>query len=371
MAKIRLLLADDSVVMRQLLSQALGQDPELEVAAVAANGRIALERIPQVQPDVVLLDIVMPELDGLQTVAAIRSTDRKIPIIMVSSITERGASVTLEALSLGATDYWPKPKDTGGIEGAKECVRRELIPKIKALHAARHGRRSPPAALVPPTSLRKEARCNTPKASVKVVAIGASTGGPDALLKLLSGLSPRFQVPILIVQHMPPIFTSILANRLQSRSALAISECISGEAVKPGFVWIAPGDHHMIVTADKTLVRLRTHTEPPENFCRPSIDVLFRSVAQVYGAGTLAVLLTGMGQDGLRGCEKIHEAGGQILAQDEASSVVWGIPGAVVTAGLADAVLPLGEMALQISRRAAASPGSTPNSSFNSSRVPL
>jgi len=358
MPKIRLLIADDSVVMRQMLSQVLGQDPEIEVAAVAANGQIALERIAHIHPDLVLLDIVMPELDGLQAVEAIRRTDKQLPIIMVSAITETGASVTLDALARGATDYWTKPKDTGGIEGAKECIRRELVPKIKALHRARQFRISVQSSARPASSRV----VRPPKGSaVKIVAIGASTGGPDALAALLPNLSYRFPVPILIAQHMPPIFTSMLADRLSAKTSLRVAECVPGELLQPGHVWIAPGDQHMVVEIQKSLIRLQTHHGPAENFCRPSIDVLFRSIASVYGPSALVVLLTGMGQDGLIGSKKIREVGGQILVQDEATSVVWGIPGSVAQAGLADAIVPLPEMALEISRRTTVAYSSEPS----------
>jgi len=339
------------VVVRQMLADVIGRDPEIEVVGVAANGRIALERIPQARPDMVLLDMMMPEMDGLETVKAIRRTDRQLPIIIVSAVTERGAAITLDALSAGATDYWTKPKNAKGVEDAKALIRQELIPKIKALTRK---------TVAPPAVVRSPVRQARPEAApprrpsrVELLAIGSSTGGPDALAALLAELPRTFPVPVVIAQHMPPIFTALLAERLSARSPLRIREATAGQVLRPGEVWIAPGDQHMVLSRDNNKVSLEMHREAPENFCRPSIDVLFRSVAQAYGAGALAVVLTGMGNDGTLGCERIRDQGGQILAQDEASSVVWGIPGSVVRAGLADAVFSLSDMPLEISRRVA------------------
>lgn len=359
MAKIRVLIADDSVVIRQMLADVIGRDPDIEVAAIAANGRIALQRISSSRPDMVLLDMQMPEMDGLETVKAIRRTDRRLPIIIVSSITERGATITLDALSAGATDYWTKPKNAKSVEDARARIRQELIPKIKALSRPAMGPTppSPPRGLSSPKPRSQASRC---AARVDVVAIGCSTGGPDALAAVLSQLPEKFPVPIVIAQHMPPIFTSLLAERLAARSLLRVREGAAGEPLRPGCIWIAPGDRHMIVVRENPEVRLALHQEAPENFCRPSIDVLFRSVAQVYGSGSLAVVLTGMGNDGAQGCEKIRDAGGHVLAQDEASSVVWGIPGSVVRAGLADSVVCLAELPLEISRRVASLRNSHP-----------
>lgn len=345
--KKRVLLVDDAVVVRKALSTAIGQDPLLEVAGTAVNGRVGLAKFVASRPDIVLLDIEMPEMDGLETVRELRKIDRRVPIIMFSSLTERGASVTLEALALGATDYVTKPSN---IDGAStlEAITRELIPKIRALcHLPGERVSSEPQAAVAARLFPPVPRLVSP---VQIVVIGVSTGGPDALARVLPSLPARFPVPLLIAQHMPAIFTAMLASRLASKSALPVRECSSGEPLQPGCAILAPGDFHMVLQQSDGLSRLVTHQGPRENFCRPSVDVLFRSVAAVYGGRTLAVILTGMGQDGLKGCEMLRMQGARIYVQDEASSVVWGMPGFVAKAGLADKVLPLDRIAEEITR---------------------
>lgn len=344
-ARKRVLLVDDAVVVRKALSVAIERDPDLEVAGTAVNGRIALAKFPALKPDIVLLDIEMPEMDGLETVRELRKIDSRVPIIMFSTLTERGAATTLEALALGATDYVTKPSNVNGA-ATMETITSELIPKIRALCrlTARDGFLSE-RKFVPPPPVVSVSRVLVP---AQVVVIGVSTGGPDALARVIPTLPADFPVPVLIAQHMPPIFTSMLAARLSSKSALPVRECMPGEWLKPGCVLIAPGDFHMIVEADARGVRVQTHQGPRENFCRPSVDVLFRSVAAVYGTRTLAVILTGMGQDGLQGCELLRSCGARIYVQDEASSVVWGMPGFVARSGLADKVLPLQQIGAEI-----------------------
>ncbi|MBE9207833.1 chemotaxis response regulator protein-glutamate methylesterase [Nostoc sp. LEGE 06077] len=345
MPKIRVLVVDDAVMVRSRVSKILSSDPQLEVVGVAANGRIALAKIPQVNPDVVILDVEMPEMNGLETLAALRPIYPHLPVIMFSTSTHAGATATIEALSLGASDYATKPSNLGSVEAANQHIRQELIPKIKLFGAG-----IPaffPSRIVNPVVLPISRKT----ASVDVVAIGVSTGGPNALATLLRPIPADFSVPILIVQHMPPMFTKLLAERLSSKCQIAVEEAVDGVVLEAGNVWLAPGDFHLIVQRDANVVRLAIHQAPPENSCRPSVDVMLRSVAQVYGAGAIAVILTGMGQDGLHGCQCIREAGGQILAQDEASSVVWGMPGFVVNAGLADRIVPLEEMAGEIMQR--------------------
>ena len=345
-AKKRVLLADDAVVVRKALSLAIEKDPDLEVAATAVNGRIALAKFAAVQPDIVLLDIEMPEMDGLETVRELRKLDTRVPIIMFSTLTERGASITLEALALGATDYVTKPSNVHGA-ATLDAITSELLPKIRALCGLRGGRISlvPEAKPQVPLRVSSPARLLSP---VQIVIIGVSTGGPDALARVLPTLPSDFPVPILIAQHMPPIFTSMLAARLTAKSALPVRECVSGERLMPGCALIAPGDFHMIVKQENGTVRVSTHQGPRENFCRPSVDVLFRSVASIYGGRSLAVILTGMGQDGLRSCEALRAEGARIYVQDEASSVVWGMPGFVARAGLADKILPLHQIGAEI-----------------------
>jgi two-component system chemotaxis response regulator CheB len=340
MPKIRVLIVDDAVVFRRLLSETLAADPALEVAGTAANGRIALAKMPQLNPDLVVLDVEMPEMDGLATLAELRKAYPRLPVIMFSALTERGAAATLDALALGASDYFTKPA-TEGMAASLEVVREQLIPKIKALCAAPPAPR--PCVAAPPAP--------SAKAPVEAVAVAASTGGPNALAELFAALPRDFPVPLLIVQHMPPMFTRLLAERLTAQGGIPVEEGRTGALVQPGRAWIAPGDHHMIVTRDGTQARLLLHQDPPENSCRPAADVLLRSVARAYGPRALAVVLTGMGQDGLRGCEAVREAGGQALAQDEATSVVWGMPGFVARAGLADRVLPLSLIGGEIVQR--------------------
>jgi two-component system, chemotaxis family, protein-glutamate methylesterase/glutaminase len=360
MPKIRILVVDDAVVFRRTISEELSNDPALEVVGTASNGRIALERMPQVSPDLVILDVEMPEMDGLATLAALRKTYPRLPVIMFSALTERGAEATLDALSLGATDYFTKPA-SAGLEASLEVIREQLIPKIKALFASARGKTGaktePCLSVVPPKSVVRQPEGRAPprpaaqSGPVEVLAIGTSTGGPNALAEVFSALPADFPIPIVIVQHMPPMFTRLLAERLSAQFQIRVQEGSSGTTLEPGHAWIAPGDHHMIVVRDNQRTRILLNQDPPENSCRPAVDVLLRSVAKAFGPNSLTVILTGMGQDGLRGCEAIREAGGQILAQDEASSVVWGMPGHVARAGLADRVLPLSIIADEIRRR--------------------
>ncbi len=351
--KKRVLLVDDAVVVRKALSLAIEQDRDLEVAGTAVNGRVAMAKFPALKPDIVLLDIEMPEMDGLETVRELRKIDTRVPIIMFSTLTERGASATLEALSLGATDYVPKPSNVD-MAATLASISRELIPKIRALcrlpEVHVNGSTVKPREQTLPIHVPPRPRSLSP---VQVVTIGVSTGGPDALARVLPLLPANFPVPIVIAQHMPPIFTSLLAARLSAKSVLPVRECVSGEPLAPGRVVIAPGDFHMVVSQEEGAVVLKTHQSPKENFCRPSVDVLFHSVARVYGARALAVVLTGMGQDGLKGCETLRAAGARIYVQDEASSVVWGMPGFVARSGLADKILPLDQIGAEIVRASA------------------
>ncbi|MBD2185045.1 chemotaxis response regulator protein-glutamate methylesterase [Planktothrix sp. FACHB-1355] len=358
MRKIRLLIVDDSVMVRRRVSEVLSNDPALEVAGVAANGQIALAKIAQVNPDLVILDVEMPEMDGLETLAAIRKTYPNLPTIMFSAFTERGATATLEALSLGAKDYVTKPFQMGSIEAANQHLRQELIPKIKVFcgesietTTLNSDRDLKTSSINQQLTYRKRAIRN-PK-PIEAIAIGVSTGGPNALAAILPQFRADFPVPILIVQHIPPMFSQRLATRLNARCQIPVIEGFDGAKLEPGTAYIAPGDFHMSVDRLGSIVQLRIHQSPPENSCRPAVDVLFRSVAQTYGAGALAVVLTGMGHDGLRGCEGIRSAGGQIFVQDKASSVVWGMPGFVAKAGLADKMLPLDQIAAEILRSVA------------------
>src|SRR5262249_52910713 len=286
--------------------------------------------------------------DGLEALKELRKTYKRLPVIVFSSLTERGAAATLDALALGATDYFTKPSDVGGLDGSLRVIREQMVPMIKTL-CVQTRLKPTPAGAGPGTLTAAKAPAGT--GTVRVLAIGASTGGPNALAEIFARLPADFPVPILIVQHMPPMFTRLLAERLSAQSPIRVQEASSGCLLKPGDAWVAPGDHHMIVVRDGLHHRLLVHQDPPENSCRPAVDVLLRSVARPFRADSLTVILTGMGQDGLRGCQALREAGGQVLAQDQATSVVWGMPGYVAQAGLADRVLPLSMIAGEIVKR--------------------
>lgn len=351
MAKIRVLVVDDAVVVRRIVTDVLAADPDIEVVGTAANGRLALAKLAQVTPDLVTLDIEMPELDGLATLVEIRKLHRRLPVIMFSTLTERAASATLDALARGASDYVTKPSNVGSVTLAQERIREELIPKIKALC----GRKPLPAAPRPAPAAAPRVALpprNPLPTRVDLLAIGVSTGGPNALAAVIPALPADFPIPVVIVQHMPPVFTRFLAERLGAMSALTVREGEEGAVLEPGAVWIAPGNYHMGLRRENDRVRLALTQDPPENSCRPAVDPLFRSAADAYGGRVLGVVLTGMGHDGLAGAEIITRAGGTVLAQDEATSVVWGMPGAVAGAGLADQVLPLERVASELILRA-------------------
>lgn len=342
MAKIRVLVVDDAVVVRRVISDVLAADPEIEVVGFASNGRLALQKIPQVNPDLLTLDVEMPEMDGLATLEAVRKSYPRLPVIMYSTLTESGAATTLKALALGASDYVTKPANVGSIGEARERIRSELIGRIKALC------RRPPAVSVPRPPFRASGETR-----IDLLAIGCSTGGPNALTEIFRALGPEVSVPILVTQHMPPLFTRYLAQRLGDVSGIPVMEAVAGTPLTSGHVYVAPGDFHLTVVRKPNGIMLALDQGPPENSCRPAVDPMLRSVAAIFGSRTLAVILTGMGQDGLRGVTAVREAGGSVLVQDQASSVVWGMPGAVAQAGLADQVLPLSEMPAEITRRLA------------------
>ncbi len=345
--RIRVLVVDDSVVIRRLVTHALEEEPALEVVGFASNGSIALARIPQLNPDVITLDIEMPEMDGLEMLRQLRRQYPQIRVVMFSTLTERGAAMTLQALALGADDYVAKASNAGSLDRSMARLRAELVPKIKQFFVLAGN--APPA--VEPAVARPGAeRAAAPTMSYrrKVLAIGVSTGGPNALSALIPGFPANFPLPILIVQHMPPLFTRLLAERLQAITPLKVDEAEEGSAITAGKILIAPGDYHMQVRNGGAQAVVALNQSPPENSCRPAVDVLFRSVAEVYGGAAVSAILTGMGQDGLRGTEALKAKGAYVIAQDESSSVVWGMPGAVVGAGLADRVVPLGKIVPEI-----------------------
>jgi len=364
-SRTRILIVDDSAVIRSLLRSVLSAHGSFEVAGTAADGASALQILETLRPDLVLLDVEMPVLDGLVTLRQLRARGHKMPVIMCSSLTQRGARVTLEALAGGASDYVGKPTGQATREAAMRALSAELIPKIQALTgqqvppppAAGPVRMPLPALLQPqapafqpqPPAFKPQPLFGVPVALV----IGVSTGGPAALEVLLPALPANFPLPVMIVQHMPELFTSLFAERLNGRCRLPVREAAEGESVRPGSIYIARGNWHLEVLASP---RGASHNSlhltqgPLENHCRPAVDVLFRSAAAVYGSGVLAVVLTGMGSDGMNGCRFIRAQGGSVLAQDQPTSAVWGMPGAVVQAGLAHKVLPLNAIASEILR---------------------
>ncbi|MCZ7527732.1 MAG: chemotaxis response regulator protein-glutamate methylesterase [Acidimicrobiia bacterium] len=351
MGKVRVLVVDDSVVIRRMLTEILSGDPSVEVVGTASNGRIAVQKITQIQPDVVVMDVEMPEMNGLEALAEMRKTHARLPIIMFSTLTTRGGTATLDALALGATDYVAKPANMGSVQASIDRIREELLPKVKVLGGAPNvvAATAPAAAPSAPAPVRRPRPPGPTR--VDIVAIGVSTGGPKALGEIIPRLPGDLPVPIVIVQHMPPIFTGLLAERLDATSALEVREAHEADRVTAGRVLIAPGDFHLRVVQRGDGVHAQLDQGPPENSCRPAVDVLFRSVAEVYGSSALAVVLTGMGQDGLRGAEVLVEAGGRVVAQDERTSVVWGMPGFVARAGLAEDLVPLDVVASEIVRR--------------------
>ncbi|MFK7894615.1 MAG: chemotaxis response regulator protein-glutamate methylesterase [Myxococcota bacterium] len=352
MSKTRVLVVDDSVAVRKIVTDILSECPEIEVAGTAPNGKIGLAKIEQLNPDLVILDIEMPVMDGLETLAEIRKTRKDLPIVMFSSLTAKGAETTLDALALGANAYATKPSGQTSPDAATQSVREDLIPLIRGL-----SRKIEPVAPKMEAQARNIAvnsqAANVPQKRVDILAIGISTGGPNALAEMMPTLPGDIPVPIVIVQHMPPMFTGYLAKRLDANCKYQVREAEEGDVLEPGTCWIAPGDLHMTVEPKGKKFIVGMNEGPPENHCRPAVDVLFRSVAEVFGPRSLSVVMTGMGQDGLLGCEHLRKRGGQVLAQDEASSMIWSMPGCVSRAGLAHKTVPLDELGAEIMERIA------------------
>ena len=345
---IRVLIIDDSAVMRSLLRMTLASCAEVELAGIAVDGLAGMEAIERLKPSLVLLDIEMPRMNGLEVLAEIHARNLPVRVIMCSTLTRRGASITLEALARGATDYVAKPTAQLGVREGVETLKRDLLPKIRALFSARaHG--LPLGAARGPLRMSDQ---SAPRAAVPagVVAVGVSTGGPAALEKFLPALPAGFPLPVLIAQHMPPLFTALLAERLNGLCRIPVREANAGETLQPGEAYLARGDWHMRTIGSAGHCSLQLTRAAPEQYCCPSVDVLFRSAASVYGSGVLAVVLTGMGSDGLDGCRAIHAAGGKILVQNRETSAVWGMPGVVADAGLADQILPLEALAAEVVR---------------------
>jgi two-component system chemotaxis response regulator CheB len=347
---IGVLVCDDSATIRGLLSATLAGDPELRVVGTAVNGAACLDAIAATRPDLVLLDVEMPVMDGLTALKEIRRRFGRLPVVMFSSVTERGAQATVDALLAGANDYVAKPVGLDP-DAVAERIRTDVIGRIKALvpRPAAGGPARPSA----PAAVASAARPARPPRGGRIagVVVAVSTGGPTALAEVLPAFVPEARVPVIVVQHMPAFFTAQLAERLAKTRGLPVREAVDGELVRPGEVLLAPGGRHLELVGDAAQPRVRLTDAPPENSCRPSADVLFRSAVRLWGEGTLGVVLTGMGRDGLAGARAIAAAGGGVIAQDEFTSVVWGMPGEVVRAGLADAVLPLAQVGVEVALR--------------------
>ena len=370
MQPIRVLVVDDTVVVRRLVADVLSGLPDIEVVGTAAHGRLALTQIPLLAPDVVTLDIEMPVMDGLETLTEIRARWPKLPVIMFSTLTSAGAGATLDALALGANDYVTKPTANRDRAAAMDAVRAALVPLIRlwgrprrpeddvaaprtvlprpaapAAPGAAPGAAPPADGAAPSSSAFAAAGHDRPRPPALGVVIGVSTGGPQALSRIIPRLPRDLRVPVVIVQHMPPVFTKFLAERLDTTSAVPVVEAEDGMPALPGRVHIAAGGVHLRLETVRGEVVLRFDDGPMENSCKPAVDVTLRSAQRVWGNRALTVILTGMGSDGLLGAQALHAAGGRVIAQDAETSVVWGMPGAVVKNGVADAVLPLDDIA--------------------------
>lgn len=366
------MVVDDSAVIRGLITRMLESDPDISVVASVGNGQLAvnhLDRHPK-EVDVVILDIEMPVMDGLTALPLMLKSDPNIKVIMASTLTKRNAEISLKALSAGATEYVPKPSTARELSGESD-FRRELLEKVRGLgiiHRTQTGRPIAPAArpAVPGAAaapLAKPAAAGAPPARWQtkhqdevvlrqpgttrpdILAIGSSTGGPQALFAFLKGLPRSINLPVVITQHMPATFTSILAEHITRMTGWPCQEAKDGDLVEAGKVLLAPGDYHMNVVQKGPQRVVTLNQDPPENFCRPAVDPMLRSVVKVYGPRVFTVILTGMGNDGARGSEQVVAAGGTVIAQDEKTSVVWGMPGAVASAGLCSAVLPIDDLA--------------------------
>jgi len=349
---IRVMVVDDSAVIRGLITRILDADSKLQVVASVSDGQRAVDRVAKTEIDVIILDIEMPVMDGLTALPKILKASPDVKILMASTLTLRNADISMKALSLGATDYIPKPEASSEING-REVFGRNLLEKVRSLgQARRRGRKSGgavPGARPAETTAHKAGTTITlrPSSRVKprIIAIGSSTGGPQALFTFLGALTKEVRQPIVITQHMPPKFTTILAQHIGQNTGWPSVEAIDGMTIEDGHIYVAPGDFHMVAEPQGTSTMLRITSNPPENFCRPAVDPMLRSLCDIYGPAILTVILTGMGHDGMKGAQCVVEKGGTVVAQDEASSVVWGMPGAVATNGLCSAVLPLDELA--------------------------
>ncbi|MBB5048498.1 two-component system chemotaxis response regulator CheB [Rhodopseudomonas rhenobacensis] len=364
---LRVMVVDDSVVIRGLISRWIDAEPDMVVAASLRTGLDAVNQVERVKPDVALLDIEMPELDGISALPQLLAKQRNLIIIMASTLTRRNAEISFKALSLGAADYIPKPESTREASAA-EIFRHDLLQKVRSLGArVRRRVQTAPGAVAAPAVVR--AREPAPSivpshapatpllrralglTAPRVLLIGSSTGGPQALMTLVAEIGPVIdRFPVLITQHMPPTFTTILAEHLGRASRRPAHEGIDGEIIKPGQIYLAPGGKHMRVARQGANTVIALDDGPAVNFCKPAVDPLFISAIEVWQSAIMAVILTGMGSDGMRGGKDVVAAGGSVIAQDEASSVVWGMPGAAANAGICAAILPLNQIGQKLVR---------------------
>jgi len=342
----RVMVCDDSATIRGAIARMLESDADIQVVAKVSNGRLAIEELKRTKVDVLVLDIEMPVLDGMAALPLLLQADPGLRIIMASTLTTRGADVAMRALRMGAADYVPKPSSIG--TSTDDRFRAEIISKVKGLARLRQ-RSSAPVRAAAPIMMRP-----APLLPPKMLAIGSSTGGPQALFTLIQALGRAVNIPVVLTQHMPPTFTPILAEHISRLGGLPCAEAQDGEPLLPGRIYLAPGDKHLIIEHGRrspvvgAIPVARLSTDPPENFCRPAVDPMLRSAADVCDGRVLVTMLTGMGHDGLAGTRRVVEAGGAAVAQDEATSVVWGMPGAIAQAGLCHAVLPLPRIAQKL-----------------------
>ncbi len=355
--KIKVLVIDDTVMYRKVLTDVLSKLPEVEVVGAANNGKIGLEKIKQLEPDVVTLDFEMPIMDGIQTLKELKKIGSDVAVVMVSAHTSQGAAVTMQALELGAYDFIAKP-DGGTLTENRDSLLKQLRPLIQSVNTRRilsrtlnKKRKVPPAANLKPGSaaaISTTAKINIKPGRLELVSIGISTGGPNALAEVIPRLPANLRVPVVIVQHMPPVFTAALADSLDKKSKVSVKEAEDGELLKPGWVYIAPGGRQMRLVGKAAGTAVELTDDPPENHCRPAADYLFRSISKIYGNRALGVIMTGMGSDGVLGLRLMKRRGAPVIAQDKETCVVYGMPMEAYKAGITDMVLPLDKIASQI-----------------------
>lgn len=348
----KVMVVDDSAIIRGFIRRMLESDPEFKVVATAVNGEMAISTVARTDVDVVILDIEMPVMDGLTALPLILKANPKVKVLMASTLTRRNAAISIQALAAGASDYVPKPESTREANASEE-FHRQLSSKIKALSRPRKFKPKLASSTSPAVKLAATPKIELRKPSVYkpvVLAIGSSTGGPRALFTVFETLKDTVKIPIFITQHMPATFTTILAEHIQRVCGVECAEGRDKERVKPNRIYLAPGEYHMVIDFDDDGSFIRINQDPPENYCRPAVDPMFRSLSKTYGPKILSVVLTGMGTDGAGGGKVIVEAGGTCIAQDEASSIVWGMPGAAANSGICSAVLPLEDIAPKITQ---------------------